>query len=275
MSTPPPGTPWLNSNLNVPGFVSIHLHHLSDPDRHLYKDLSGDTVEPRNTSEVLDELYVRFPVYPTWFVMRGLAPAITHVSHPSLITLCLSFNFDLVICLMALHDSFPSSAPVSLVCRCDSITSHPYILLPLSLSKSLSCHLTFSDRHDLSLNTSSMFLLMFLGIAVCCYVARRSMVRMFESEDRTGRKVLCSPIPHVSPWEHSNTPYCCPSVLFLVIKGRTFPLSIVSPFRFAVFLLRDSKAGQRLIRPWVNSISSRGCLFGEFSPYYYYYYYKY
>ena len=161
--------------------------------------------------------------------MPGSAPAITHVSHPSLITLCLSFNFDLVICLMALHDSFPSSAPVSLVCRCDSITSHPYILLSLSLSKSLSCHLTFSDRHDLSLNTSSMFLLMFLGMAVCCYVARRSMVRMFESEDRTGRKVLCSPIPHVSPWEHSNTPYCCPSVLFLVIKGRTFPLSIVSP----------------------------------------------
>ena len=124
-------------------------------------------------------------------VMPGSAPAITHVSHLSLITFFLSFNFDLVICLMALHDSFPSSAPVSLVCRCDPITSHSTIFLPLPLSKSLSCHPTFADRYDLSLNTSSMFLLMFLGMAVCCWIARRSMVRMFESVDRTGRKVLC------------------------------------------------------------------------------------
>ena len=72
----------------------------------------------------------------------------------------------------------------------------------------------YSDRYDLSLDTSSMFILMFLGMAVCCYVAGRSMVGMFESEDRTGRKVLCSPVPHVSPWEISNTPDCCPSILF-------------------------------------------------------------
>ena len=43
MSPFPPGTPRLNINLSVPGFVSIYLPHLSDPDRQLYKDLSGDT----------------------------------------------------------------------------------------------------------------------------------------------------------------------------------------------------------------------------------------
>ena len=145
-------------------------------------------------------------------VMPGSAPAITHVSHLSPTIFWLSSNFDLVICLMALHDSVQSSLPVSLVCECDPITSHSTIFFSLSLSKSSSCHLTFADRYDLSLNTSSMFLLMFLGMAVCCWIARRSMVRMFESEDWTGRKVLCSPLPHVSPWEHSNTPYCCPSV---------------------------------------------------------------
>ena len=86
--------------------------------------------------------FLIFPFYPTWFVMPGSAPAITHVSHLSLITFWLSFNFDLVICLMALHDSVPSSVPVAFVCRCDSTTSHTIIFLPLTLSKSLSCHLT-------------------------------------------------------------------------------------------------------------------------------------
>ena len=127
----------------------------------------------------LMQVCARFPVYPTWFVMQGSAPAITHVSHLSHITFCLSSNLDLVICPMALHVSVPSSAPVALVCRCDPTTSHSTIFLPLPLSKSLSCHLTFSDRYDLSLSTSSMFLLMFLGMAVCCWIARRSMVRMF------------------------------------------------------------------------------------------------
>ena len=96
---------------------------------------------------MLDEMYVRLPFYPTWFVMPGSAPAITHVSHLSLITFCLSFNFDLVNCLMALHDSVPSSAPVSLVCRCDSTTSHSNTFISLTFVNIfiLSSHIILTD----------------------------------------------------------------------------------------------------------------------------------
>ena len=153
------------------------------------------------------------PLYPAWF-MPGSAPVITHVSHLS-------------------HYLFDCHLPLTLSCvlwPCRTVfrVRYQYYLpvgatpippIPLSFFPYLCQNLylvisQYSDRYDISLDTSPMFILTFLGMAVCCYVARRSMARMFESVDWSGRMVPYSPVPHVPPWELGNTPYCCPSIFF-------------------------------------------------------------